>query len=74
MYKAIRNVHLLLASFSLPFLLMYAISAVQMAHNTWFAMKPAVREQQFSLTAGGPTRAKLRATCSTARRPQFAAS
>jgi hypothetical protein len=49
MYKAIRNVHLLLASFSLPFLVMYGVSAVQMSHNGWFQMKPAVQERDLAL-------------------------
>ena len=49
-YKIARNVHLLLASFSLPFLLMYAVSAVQMSHSTWFVTKPVVQERQLSLT------------------------
>lgn len=53
MYQAIRNVHLLLASFSLPFLLMYAVSSVQMTHTTWFTLRPAVEERQVTLTAGG---------------------
>jgi hypothetical protein len=52
MYKIIRNVHLLLASFSLPFLIMYGVSAVQMSHSTWFQMKPAVVEREMSLASG----------------------
>jgi len=52
MYKVIRNIHLLLASFSLPFLLMYGVSAVQMSHSSWFEMKPSVVERQLSLSAG----------------------
>jgi hypothetical protein len=51
-YQTIRNVHLLLASFSLPFLVMYGVSAVQMSHNTWFQMKPAVGERDLALTPG----------------------
>ena len=43
------NIHLILASLSLPFLLMYCISAVQMSHGTWFSTKPTVREQRVSL-------------------------
>ena len=50
MYKIIRNLHLLLASFSLPFLIMYGVSAVQMSHNTWFQMKPAVQERDLTLS------------------------
>lgn len=52
MYKIIRNIHLLLASFSLPFLIMYGISAVQMSHSKWFQMKPAVTEREVPLAAG----------------------
>jgi hypothetical protein len=50
MYKIVRNIHLLLASFSLPFLIMYGVSAVQMSHSAWFQMKPAVHEQELSIT------------------------
>lgn len=52
MYKTIRTIHLLVASFSLPFLLMYALSAVQMSHTTWFTLRPAVTEQQLALSPG----------------------
>jgi hypothetical protein len=52
MYRIIRNAHLLLASFSLPFLIMYGISAVQMSHSTWFEMKPRVQERRFPLSPG----------------------
>ena len=52
MYKTIRDLHLLFASFSLPFLIMYGVSAVQMSHSTWFQMKPAVHERQMPLAAG----------------------
>jgi len=51
MYKIVRNIHLLLASFSLPFLLMYGLSAVQMSHSTWFRMKPVVNERELSIAA-----------------------
>lgn len=52
MYSTIRSLHLLLASFALPFLLLYGLSAVQMSHNTWFDMKPSVSAQTLSLTRG----------------------
>jgi hypothetical protein len=52
MYTTIRTIHLLLASFSLPFLVMYGVSAVQMSHNSWFQMKPAVQERDFALAPG----------------------
>ncbi|MCB9384977.1 MAG: PepSY-associated TM helix domain-containing protein [Bryobacterales bacterium] len=44
MYRLVRNIHLVLGLFCALFLLMYAVSAVQMSHNAWFDMKPAVRE------------------------------
>ena len=52
MYQTIRNIHLLLASFSLPFLVVYGASAVQMSHNSWFRLKPAVQERDFAVAAG----------------------
>jgi len=52
MYFFVRNLHLLLASLALPFLLIYGISAVQMSHDGWFDMKPTVSEQTLSLAAG----------------------
>lgn len=52
MYKTVRAAHRLLASLSLPFLLMYGVSAVQMAHGAWFSMKPEIRESQWPLAAG----------------------
>jgi hypothetical protein len=52
MYRVIRNIHLLLASSSLPFLVMYGVSAVQMSHSTWFTMKPVVHEREVTLETG----------------------
>ncbi|MGH9370346.1 MAG: hypothetical protein ACRD15_02310, partial [Vicinamibacterales bacterium] len=52
MYTIVRNIHLVLASLSLPFLLMYGVSAVQMSHGTWFEMRPTVREHRMTLTPG----------------------
>ena len=52
MYTTIRCIHLLLASFSLPFLVMYGVSAVQMSHNSWFQMKPTVQERDLPLAPG----------------------
>jgi hypothetical protein len=49
MYRIVRNLHLFLASFSLPFLIMYGLSAVQMSHSTWFETKPVVRDRQMQL-------------------------
>src|SRR6266568_2294149 len=52
MYKWIRNTHLLIGLFASLFLLMYGVSAVQMAHNKWFSNKPTVTESEVSLAAG----------------------
>ena len=52
MYKWLRNTHLLIGLFSFLFLLMYGVSSVQMAHNTWFDLKPAVTDSQAALAKG----------------------
>jgi hypothetical protein len=52
MYQTVKALHRLLASIILPFLLMYGISAVQMAHGTWFDTKPTIREWRLSLSPG----------------------
>jgi hypothetical protein len=52
MYPSLRTIHLLCGAFALPALLMYGLSAVQMAHSKWFSMKPAVAERSVSLQAG----------------------
>jgi hypothetical protein len=52
MYQGIRNVHLLMALIALPMLLMYGVSAVQMAHHDWFPMKPQVSEAVVQLALG----------------------
>jgi hypothetical protein len=48
-YPLLRSIHLLVGASSLAFLLMYGISAVQMAHNSWFRMTPAVHEERIRL-------------------------
>jgi hypothetical protein len=52
MYKWLRNTHLLLGLFAFMFLLMYGMSSVQMAHNRWFDLRPAVSETTVTLAAG----------------------
>jgi hypothetical protein len=52
LYKFLRNTHLLTGVFAFLFLMMYGVSSVQMAHNTWFNLKPAVAESQVALAAG----------------------
>ncbi len=52
MYPTLRSLHLLLGLFGAAFLLMYGVSAVQMAHNSWFNMRPAVKTQTVQLAGG----------------------
>jgi hypothetical protein len=49
-YRTLRTIHLLIGVTSVAFLLMYGVSAVQMAHNSWFRIKPGIREQRVALT------------------------
>lgn len=49
MYRLLRNTHLLLGLFSCAYALMYGVSSVQMAHNRWFNLRPAVTESRISL-------------------------
>lgn len=49
MYRLLRNTHLFLGLAAFLFLLMYGVSAVQMAHNHWFSMKPTVSETRVTL-------------------------
>lgn len=51
MYKLLRNTHLFLGIAAFLFLLMYGFSAVQMAHDGWFWMKPALTESRVSIPA-----------------------
>jgi hypothetical protein len=44
MYRWFRNTHLVAGLLAIPFLLMYALSAVQMSHGGWFSLKPTVTE------------------------------
>src|SRR5947209_1595223 len=51
MYRTIRNIHLFCGLAALPFLLMYAVSSIQMSHNRWFSTKPEVTETSVVLPA-----------------------
>jgi hypothetical protein len=42
MYRTIRSIHLCAGLFSLVFLAMYGVSAVQMTHGGWLRMRPRV--------------------------------
>jgi hypothetical protein len=48
-YRWLRNTHLLLGLFSFLFLVMYGVSAIQMAHRSWFNIKPAVTKTQAAI-------------------------
>src|SRR5712692_2041063 len=52
MYKKLRSIHLCAGLFSLIFLVVYAISALQMTHGKWVHMEPAVTERMITLTPG----------------------
>jgi hypothetical protein len=52
LYPVLRTTHLLCGVFALPFLVMYGVSAVQMAHSRWFDMKPAITESDAAVAAG----------------------
>ena len=61
-YSLLRSTHLLLGLFSALFLLMYGVSAVQMAHPGWFTLKPNVVESDVAVdgSAGSSPRALAR--------------
>jgi hypothetical protein len=50
MYKLVRNTHLILGMSSVLFVLLYAVSAAQMAHR--FRITPQVTEEDVTLAAG----------------------
>lgn len=52
MYRLLRNTHLLLGLSCCLFLLMYGVSSVQMSHNTWFNLRPAVSTTEYTLAPG----------------------
>ena len=49
MYRYLRNTHLFLGLFIFLFVMMYGVSSVQMAHNSWFNAKPLVNESSEKL-------------------------
>jgi len=51
-YPLLRTIHLLCGVFAVPALLLYGLSAVQMAHNKWFNVKPTVIEMEMPLQPG----------------------
>ena len=51
-YPVLRTIHLLCGAFAVPALVMYGVSAVQMAHPKWFAMKPRVVDTDSAMRPG----------------------
>jgi hypothetical protein len=51
-YRYIRTTHLILGLLSGPFLLMYAASAIQMAHRSWFPVQTTVRQESALVRSG----------------------
>jgi len=51
-YPTLRTIHLLCGAFAVPTLVVYGVSAVQMAHSKWFNMKPVVTETELSPRPG----------------------
>lgn len=49
MYRTLRNIHLLLGLFCFAFLLMYSVSAVEMAHSDWFPDEPTVTQDAVAI-------------------------
>ncbi len=49
MYRWLRNIHLYLGLFSMPLVLTYGVSSVQMAHGSWFKIKPAIVEMEVAV-------------------------
>jgi hypothetical protein len=52
MYRAVRGVHLCAGLFALVFLVVYAISALQMTHGEWVHMDSRTTERSVALSAG----------------------
>ena len=52
MYRTLRSIHLLCGLFALPMLLMYGLSAVQMAHSKWFRTTVTTTESSVQMQPG----------------------
>lgn len=61
MYRTLRSVHLCAGLFALVFLVVYAISALQMTHGKWVHMEARTTERSVALPSGlGGARAAAR--------------
>lgn len=54
-HRWLRNSHLILGLVAFPMMMVYGLSAVQMAHHNWFSEKPAVTEREVDAGAFGPS-------------------
>src|SRR5512134_1144290 len=52
MHRTLRAIHLCSGVFSALFLIMYAVSAMQMAHFRWFRLQPKVVETALAVDSG----------------------
>ena len=68
MYPTLRTIHLLCGAFALPMLLMYGVSAVQMAHTKWFSLTPVISESTVQLSRDYSDGPVARARVNDARR------
>jgi len=51
LYRNIRIIHLIAGLLTAPLMFMYALSAIQMGHRSWFRLNAAVHEQQVAAPA-----------------------
>src|SRR5882672_9122829 len=49
MYRWLRNTHLFSGLFTFLFIIMYAVSSVQMADNSWFRLTPTVTTKRVAI-------------------------
>jgi hypothetical protein len=51
-YRNIRIIHLIAGLLTAPLLFMYALSAIQMGHRSWFNLKPMLRVERIAAGDG----------------------
>ena len=59
MYRWLRNTHLFSGLFTFLFITMYAVSSVQMAHNSWFRLTPTVTTKRVAIAPEKGTDARV---------------
>lgn len=68
MYRPIRVIHLIAGLLMAPVLFMYALSAIQMGHRSWFRLKPAVETERLSAPVDCSDARRLAASLMSAHR------